>query len=135
MTLERNAMESVGSEVAGTDLAALGFGVVSLTFPFSLSLDSAPINCLHVAVVIKVPLTEKASSESNFGTLCRMQTLEINKGKKRLLLPFSMHLKVSSTMILPTLIYRPMMIECGNSICSSDMESLCDVDIKLALRI
>ncbi|KAK8584129.1 hypothetical protein V6N12_068378 [Hibiscus sabdariffa] len=107
-------MNSQG-EVTSTDFVALGCGVVSLTFPFPLSLDLAPVNCLHAVVVC-------------------MQMLDINKGGKRLLLLFSMHLKVSSTMIRPTLIFRPMMIECNNSIRSYDTVSSCDVGIKLAFK-
>ncbi|KAK8584310.1 hypothetical protein V6N12_068555 [Hibiscus sabdariffa] len=81
-----------------------------------------------------VPLTTNASSESIFGTLCLMQTLLINKGKKRLIVPFLMHLNASSTMMCPTLIFRPVTTECKKAIRSSEMVSLCDVGIKLAFK-
>ncbi|KAK8479702.1 hypothetical protein V6N12_038466, partial [Hibiscus sabdariffa] len=125
-TLVRNAIESDDVGVAGTDLVAIGFGVDSLTLPLPFSLDSTPLSCLHVVMVITVPLTTKVSSESNNGTPCHVQMLEINKEKRRLLLStFSMHLKVSSMMIHPTLIFRPTMIECKSSMHSSESLVVC----------
>ncbi|KAK8487798.1 hypothetical protein V6N11_008365 [Hibiscus sabdariffa] len=118
---------------ASTDLAALSFGV--LTFPFPFSLVSAPVNFLRVVTVIMVPLIINASSESTFGTLCLMETLVINKGKKRLVVPFLIHLNFSSTIMRPTFICRPMMIECNMAIRSSKPILLYDFGIKLAFKM
>ncbi|KAK8564715.1 hypothetical protein V6N12_058298 [Hibiscus sabdariffa] len=126
------ATESFGMGVASIGLAAFSFGM--LTFPFPLSLVSTLVKCHHVSAVIMVPLTTNALSESNFGTLCRMQILVISKGKTILFVLFSIQLNVSSTMIRPTLICHPMMIECNKAFRSSEMVSLCDIGIKLAFK-